>query len=837
VRLGLRPELGLTLAPLIVAAVCVSSVRAQDPDRDRNQDKEKAKPAVNLADQTNTSNRLSIATNRIRDQAPGTFKGVLVDFGQDQKHAWTSPGRIRLSDAPWLVPFAGITAGLLVTDRQYSASLPNSASTIRHYKNVSNVGIASLVGAGAGMYLMSFPAHNEHWRETGFLAGEAALNSLIPLEVMKYSFRRERPYQGNGSGPFFSGGTSFPSEHAAAAWSIAGVIAHEYPGTLPKLFVYGAASAVSYSRIHGRQHFPSDVLVGSVLGYLMAQSVYNRRHDPEIGGGSWDPPSEFIDSEKSHHPSYMGSPYVPLDSWIYPALERLAALGYVKTAVLGLRPWTRLECARLVSEASELQSDADGSSDIQQLASALAQEFGTEFHLLEGGQNFAAQVESVYVRSTGISGKPLTDNQHFGQTILNDYGRPYQEGFNSVAGVSSWAAWGPFVMYGRGEYQHSPSASALSPATLGFIASSDGLPPNAPQTPIVADNRFRLLEGYVGMNLANWQFTFGKQSLWWGPGEEGTMLFTNNVEPLDKMFRVNRVSPFRMPGLLGYFGEIRLEFFLGQLSGQEFVKDNNGVVTFGQYGRNLTPQPIVDGGKISFKFTENFEFSMSKTTLYGGPGNPLTLKTLFKSAFALHVNGAPLGDGRSAWDFTYRIPKMRDWLSVYGDVFEEDEPFPINHLEKAAFQGGLYFAKLPKISKLDLRLEGGSTSPVNFPSCNGCYYHNFQYVNGYVNHGESIGTWLGRAAQGESLWSTYWFSPQRKIAIELRHRKVDRQFLPQGGTQNDVALHADFMLKSGVRLSGTVQYESWQIPLLASARQRNVTTSFQIGYWPHGRQR
>ncbi len=37
------------------------------------------------------------------------------------------------------------------------------------------------------MYLMSFPTHNEHWRETGFLAGEAAIDSLIPVEIMKYS--------------------------------------------------------------------------------------------------------------------------------------------------------------------------------------------------------------------------------------------------------------------------------------------------------------------------------------------------------------------------------------------------------------------------------------------------------------------------------------------------------------------------------------------------------------------------------------------------------------------------------------------------------------------------
>ena len=388
----------------------------------------------------------------------------ITDFAQDQEKIWTSPAHIRLTDAPWLVPFAGVAAGLLATDRQYSSSLSMSPSTISHYKNISNAGIAGLAGAGAGMYLMSFPSHNQHWRETGFLAGEAALNSLIPIEVMKYSLGRERPYQKNGSGAFFQGGGSFPSEHATAAWAIAGVFAHEYPGTFPKLVSYGLASAVSFSRVHAGQHFPSDVFVGSVIGYLIAQSVYTRRHDPELKGSSWESPRDSVEGGRTHSAAHMGSPYVPLDSWIYPALERLAALGYVRTAILGLRPWTRLECARQVNEAAELQPDAEAPREVQQLQHALTQEFAPEFELMSGETNVHAQVESVYARSMGISGTPLTDNHHFGETVLNDYGRPFQEGFNSVAGTSEWAVAGPFVMYARGEYQSAPSApSPLRP--------------------------------------------------------------------------------------------------------------------------------------------------------------------------------------------------------------------------------------------------------------------------------------------------------------------------------------------------------------------------------------
>ena len=760
------------------------------------------------------------------------FAGHFADLLQDQKQIITSPARIRFADATWLVPLGGIAAGLFATDSQYSASLSQNPSTLRHYREFSNAGVATLVGAGAGLYLFSYPMHNPHWRETGFLAGEAALNTLISVEALKYSLQRERPNQGNGSGQFFSSGTSLPSTHAAVAWSIAGVIAHEYPGTLPRLFAYGMASAVSFSRIHSREHFPSDVLIGSALGYLISQSVYRRRHEPEVGGGAWQSPHEFVTEPGMRTPAYMGSPYVPLDSWIYPAMERLAALGYLQTESLGIRPWTRLECARLLNEAADLAPDIDGAPQVQDLAQVLSEEFASESDRMNGEQNLHAQLESVYQRSLGISGSPLTDGYHFGQTVLDDYGRPFQQGFNMVAGTSAWAVAGPFVFYARGEYQYTPSGPETSPSALEFISSADGLPPNVPLTPSATTNRFRPLEAYVGMNLANWQLSFGRQSLWWGPSAGGTLAFTNNAEPLD-MFRVNRVSPFRLPWIFGYLGALRFDFFLGRLTGQEFINNGAlGTVAQGQYGKNLSSQPYLSGGRISFKFTPNFEFSMSKTTLYGGPGNPLTLKTLWQSTAGIHVNGEELGDGRSVADFSYRIPKLRNWLTLYGEGFSEDEISPLNTPEKSVWQGGLYFAQVPKIPKLDVRLEGGSTSPVDFSTCNGCFYHNFQYVNGYTNNGQLIGSWIGRAAQGESITSNYWLSATRKLGIELKHRKIDRQFLPQGGTQNDVQLNSDFLLRSGFRLSGALQYERWDIPLLATNRQSNITASFEFSYLP-----
>src|SRR6266481_3172082 len=358
------------------------------------------------------------------------FLGLGKDFLLDQRQIWTSPARLRFSDTDWFVPLSGITAGLLVTDRDFSKHLTQNPTTISHYKTLSDAGVGALIGGAGAMWLLGHASHNEHWSETGFLAGEAALNSLVAVESFKYSLRRERPYQGNGSGAFFqNGGTSFPSEHAAAAWSVAGVIAHEYPSPFVRVMAYGLASLVTVSRVKAHQHFPSDVVVGSVIGNLVAQNIYSRHHNPDLGGGEWRSISQLFRGDGNSSPANQGSPYVPLDSWIYPALDRLAAMGLIDSGFTGVRPWTRNECVRLLQEASEsVDGEGRGGPGAEKIYRLLETEFRDEFEGKGGDGQFRGRVESVYARVTGISGKPLTDGNHFGQTVINDFGRPYQEG-------------------------------------------------------------------------------------------------------------------------------------------------------------------------------------------------------------------------------------------------------------------------------------------------------------------------------------------------------------------------------------------------------------------------
>ncbi len=139
---------------------------------------------------------------QVPEKSPNHVRSFLMDFAEDQRTIWTSPSRLRFRDASWLVPMGGLTAGLFVTDSEVSRHLSHDASTLSHYNTLSNAAVAGLVGGAGTMWLFSHFNGNEHWRETGFLAGEAAVHSLIMTEAFKYSLRRSRPYQGDGTGPF-----------------------------------------------------------------------------------------------------------------------------------------------------------------------------------------------------------------------------------------------------------------------------------------------------------------------------------------------------------------------------------------------------------------------------------------------------------------------------------------------------------------------------------------------------------------------------------------------------------------------------------------------------------
>jgi hypothetical protein len=577
-----------------------------------------------------------------------------------------------------------------------------------------------------------------------------------------------------------------------------------------------------------KEHFPSDAVVGSALGLLIARQVYRKHHDPELGEEAWGGLPGNESGEEGQNPRNLGSPYVPLDSWMYPALERLAALGYIHTEFLGMRPWTRKECARLVEEADEIILQEDSTTtEASRIHDALAGELTPELDPQAAEQSRSLHVESLYTRVLGITGDPLRDSYHFGQTLINDYGRPYAEGFNPVSGFSGWANWERFALYVRGEYQHSPSVPAYSQDVRDLIAQLD-VNPVQPARPVPTINQFRLLDTYALTRLGNWNLSFGKQSLWWGPGEGGALLFSDNAEPI-YMFRASRDTPFTLPWIFHTLGPVKLDTFFGKLSGNQFP-----------------PRPLLHGEKISFKPTPYLELGITRTTEMGGVGRALTPLAIFRSYFGVHSSDsypakANPGKRTGGLELSYKVPGLRNWLTLYYDGLDpfanptnfDNSKSPLYAPRRAAMRSGLYVPQVPHLHKLDFRAEAVYTDPPTPRSEGGRYvYWNDFYHDLYANKGNIIGDWIGREGRGFQGWSTYWFSPRTSLQVGYRHAQVASDFIPRGDTLNDGSVKVNWQIRNELSLSAFVQYEKWLVPVLAPNAKNNVTTSLQLTFWP-----
>src|ERR1700744_3557937 len=148
------------------------------------------------------------------------------------------------------------------------------------------------------------------------------------------------------------------------------------------------------------------VLLGS--SFLLPAKAQVTTQQPFPPG--YKPPPETITT------SAEGSTYVPMDSWIYPALDRLYSLGYIDSAFMGLRPWTRLSIAHMLELTADRIDTDNNNDEARSIYLAVLQEGQPDIDNATELHHPSGQLESVYTALRGISGTPLRDSFQLGQT-------------------------------------------------------------------------------------------------------------------------------------------------------------------------------------------------------------------------------------------------------------------------------------------------------------------------------------------------------------------------------------------------------------------------------------
>jgi membrane-associated phospholipid phosphatase len=220
-------------------------------------------------------------------QREATWRSLPGDFLHDQKDLWTFP--FQVMKGRHLLPVAlvvGGTVGLIYADSH------DMHYFVTHQKNWDDandvfdpvISTSEVIALPVGLLTAGYIRHDNREVNTAILATEAYGDSVIINLAMKAVTRRQRPSDvapnGNFEDTFFNGGksplkgSSFPSAHATAVWSVATVVAERYRHRgkpwIPVLS-YTLATAISFSRITESAHFPSDVWLGASLGYSIAK--------------------------------------------------------------------------------------------------------------------------------------------------------------------------------------------------------------------------------------------------------------------------------------------------------------------------------------------------------------------------------------------------------------------------------------------------------------------------------------------------------------------------------------------------------------------------------------
>ena len=408
--------------------------------------------------------------------------------------------------------------------------------------------------------------------------------------------------------------------------------------------------------------------------------------------------------------AYKLSPQVPLESWTYPALDRVVALCQVRTGLAGTRPLTRLEIARLISEAALKANLYAVPPQARILLRRLQVEFHDELIYLSGtageGANPGKALRAAEVRYTYQDGEPSsypgTEASQFA-LAYNLSGRAYDNHHNG-----EFSLLGDLLLFDRLLLSWQPLVSRFD----------DG------------DSKFDVLSAVAAVSFGGVELSAGRQALWWGQGRHGSLLLTNNAQPLD-MLRLTNPSPLQLPWLLKHLGPFRFDLFVSRLDDDRIVSE-----------------PYFGGLRFNFKPSRYIEFGASRTVMFGGDDRP----SVDAGDFLTIIGGENLSgnddtsNSIAGVDALINFPLL--WgMQIYGELYGEDEAggFP----SKNSFLSGVYLPQIEPSGRLSLRVEYADTTRLG--GGGPVFYRHGIYRSGYIYEGQIIGHHVGGDATDLSV--------------------------------------------------------------------------------------
>ncbi|GAW65852.1 capsule assembly protein Wzi [Geoanaerobacter pelophilus] len=443
----------------------------------------------------------------------------------------------------------------------------------------------------------------------------------------------------------------------------------------------------------------------------------------------------------------LSSANIPLDSPIYPYLEKLSGYGLVSGDVKGIRPFSKAEAARLMREAEERIASGDhprlAVEIVQRLKELLPREAA-----LYGDEGKASTIDyqplaSARLRYVHLDGKPRS---YF--RAVHDAGN------DGVFGIGSGlrpATRYPHPIQQRGSegtplFENNDGVVYRSGSNLDLRGSGEAywgakgtllLEPMLLWSEESDEATLRLNRGYLKLGGKGLELEAGRDENWLGPGYRGAITLTNNARNMDL---VKLSSP--------------------ELVSSKYLWDLKYTLIFSQLDKTVTDgrerEPYFLAAKLAMKPTQNVEFGINLGRQVGGPG--------VRNGLGDNVRGLIGGwnqdnsNSVAGADLRFRLPWLRN-SELYGEFSGEDAAafWPIVE----SYVAGFFIPALTESGRDDLRFE--------YFRGNEILYANGTFPEGYLYHGLPIGHSQGGAAQEWFLRYSHWFSVRNNLALEGMH--------------------------------------------------------------------
>lgn len=445
-------------------------------------------------------------------------------------------------------------------------------------------------------------------------------------------------------------------------------------------------------------------------------------------------------------PSASASSYVDVTDDVYNLLLRLEAEGVITSGLLTTKPISYKEITRLILEAE--RNSEEGNILVQRLIQSLKERLKAEPTDMNREITFIKPLDLPYARYVYAD----SDLQSLYYNMDGDH---YEKGSNLRAGFSSRAELRWLSLHINPEFRYSDD-----------------------------DKDFIVRRAYGVLNFSGLALTVGKDSQWWGPGYHGSILLSNNAEPLT-MLRLTNPHPVLLPWIFKYLGPFRFTVFATRLEKERVVSES-----------------YLWGMRLNFKPIPYLELGLQRTALLGGKGRSESLNTWWKSFTGSGENekGSGSGDQRAGFDIKVTLPFKWQPLQIYMEADGEDEagkypPIPY----KWAYLTGIYLPRVLNFERIDFRAEYATTHVSGSPNV---WYKHGTYTSGYTYKGRIIGHHMDTDSKDIFMEITY-LIPEKNRRLSISYDREEHNLSEKIKEKKDEAT-----LKVNIGLAKNIEMQT-----------------------------